>query len=120
MRINKYQPRFFVVVKNKKYLTGSSYASPCHIGHSYYWSKDINDAQRFRISHSDADHFANQTNGKVKQIELDKIMVTTNIDFLIKITKEKAEIEGLDSDAEITTEEYLDLLLDLKMLLEKN
>jgi hypothetical protein len=45
-------------------------------------------------------------------------MLTVNLGYLIKEARKRADKEGLDSDAEVTTEQWLDLLLDLEACYE--
>jgi hypothetical protein len=55
-------PKSFIVKKGKKYLTGYGYFNSHR---KYHWSFNENEAMLFDVMHSDADHFAAQTNGKV-------------------------------------------------------
>lgn len=53
----------FVVIKRGKYLKSHSYATG--LGTRYYWTKDISEAKHFDQLHSDADHYADATGGKI-------------------------------------------------------
>jgi hypothetical protein len=57
---------YSVVVKNKKYLKGRDFALG---NYTYSWTSDIKEAWKFELEHSDADHFAKLTNGKIKDIK---------------------------------------------------
>jgi hypothetical protein len=46
-------------------------------------------------------------------------MLTVNLKYLIKQARERADKHGLDSDADVTTESWLDALLDLEAFVTK-
>jgi len=64
--MNKQQ--YFIVKKGKKYLKSWSYATHRqwkNSGYSYNWTNDKKETLLFDVNHSNADHYADKTKGRI-------------------------------------------------------